>query len=201
MFELYWHCAGQNKTDEAFVEKSLSELHQLLSEPPVGRGLIAKRLGKEGQDIVEQWLSDPDVKAVFPHLLSEGSFLSKNMPQDEGWSPLLVFCQPDSLLAKRLKRVRYGAAWGYCEVPTISAVYEPSNKHILWHETLHLFDVDDCYDYNDPNNGTTCELPDCLMQYAPSSQTVGKWPFLCKKAVEKLRCWPNHAETMDQPKL
>jgi hypothetical protein len=100
---------------------------------------------------------------------------------------ILVCCKDDSKLAKMAKTYVPIAKWGLMNNEVILAVYKLNNKYILWHEVLHLFGVDDCYDYKDPYNGTTCGLDNCLMQYAPSVKTVRKWPFLCEKNIKILQ--------------
>lgn len=68
----------------------------------------------------------------------------------------------------------------------LALVYGSADKYVIWHEALHLLGARDCYDTSDPwqNPGPTCELPNCLMQYAPTSEAVRDWPFLCQNNLD-----------------
>ena len=58
------------------------------------------------------------------------------------------------------------ALWGAEVTGLLATVYrENPDKYIIWHEVLHIFGAEDCYDVSGQN---TCELSTCIMQYAPT---------------------------------
>jgi len=64
-------------------------------------------------------------------------------------------------------------------VADMNAIHAHENRDCCKHETLHLLGAQDHYSTNDL--ATTCELPSCVMQYAPSARTVGERPLLCRR--------------------
>jgi len=183
MLELFWCCVGRGKEDEKFVEESLYELSTLLRKPPVERELVIRALDEKSQSTVERWSENPVIGEGGATFSEACRFLNESIL--EKWQPLFIYCQPDSRLAARIRGAEPGAIWGHSQ-GFISVVYKRSNKFILWHEALHLFRVADC-NLGRRNPGPTCRKKNCLMQYAPTAETVGSWPFLCKKARDQLR--------------
>jgi len=103
---------------------------------------------------------------------------------------LLVYCKAGSKLCIAAKEECERAVWGLTnDYYRISAVYEPNNKYILWHEALHLFGAEDCYELDNPNAGTTCKLEQCIMQYEPREGSVNEWPFICEKNTRKIKAY------------
>ena len=185
MLKLFWHCLDDNNEDRQFISESLKELEKLLEKPIIQVEFKAYQLSKALARIANEILHCPSKESAEPLFVCWVRMVGK-IPRDE-CTPLLICCRPDSEIAKAIKKKVPLALWGYMQNECISAVYKPNNKYILWHEALHLFGMDDCYDYNRPNNGTNCELNNCLMQYEPSAETIGEWPFLCKKNIEILQ--------------
>jgi len=176
-----------SKADQRFVEESLCELSELLKSPPVEIELKAVLLPAKVVQIVESELQNPPQQTEEPFRAYWLTINRKLSPPE--WSPLMVYCKPDSELAMAARKQCPKAIWGYMVDYILSAVYRPGNKYILWHEILHLFDVDDCYLPNDPYAGPTCELPNCIMQYEPLKETVGEWPFLCQENIKRIQAW------------
>lgn len=185
MLKLFWHCLDDNTEDRQFISESLNELEKLLKKPIVQVEFKAYQLSKALARIANEILHCPSKESSGPLFDCWFRMIQKN-PKDK-FSPLLIYCRPDSEIAEAIRKKDYIAQWGYTQNGCISAVYEPNNKYILWHEALHLFDAGDCYCYANPNAGTTCGLTNCLMQYAPTQDSVGEWPFLCKKNIEILQ--------------
>jgi len=185
MLKLFFYCLNMEEAAERFVADSLSELTNLLSQPPVQVEFRSDPLPEKFRN--DKLLSEPCSDILcFCYWCRRICFTILNH------YPLLVYCKPDSKIAQAAIKEDVRAKWGLCnDYYSVSAVYESNNKYILWHETLHLFGVEDCYDQNNPHNGTPCELDDCLMQYAPTSQTVGDWPFLCHKNIKLIQNWNN----------
>jgi len=182
MLEFFWYCFDGNEKDRQFVTESFTELTSLLITKV---NLKATLLDEQSSRIADKVLREPPKDAentLMSYYLDISNKVSRNK-----YTPILVYCRPDSYIAKAIKKNVPLAQWGYTQPSFISAVYNQNNKYILWHEALHLFGALECYDNNNPNHGTTCELPNCLMQYAPTKETVKKWPFLCKKNIKKLK--------------
>ncbi|HUW19437.1 MAG TPA: hypothetical protein VMW16_09055 [Sedimentisphaerales bacterium] len=187
MLKVFWYCLDGNEKDRQFVTESFAELTNLLIISPAKVNLKATLLDEQSAKIADEVLSEPPKDTAEP--LSNCYFdISKKVSRDK-CTPILVYCRPNSYIAEAIRKNQPLAKWGYTQQPYISAVYNQNNKYILWHEALHLFGADDCYDCNNPNSRTTCELRNCLMQYAPTKETVGEWPFLCKENVERIRNW------------
>ena len=98
---------------------------------------------------------------------------------------LVVGCPPDHTLAEMAKQDNPAALWGAAITGFIALTYCPGNQHIVWHEALHTIGAMDCYAL--PDCGPTCEQHNCLMQYAPNNDTVGGWPWLCRRNIDLLR--------------
>lgn len=185
MLKLFWHCLDLSQSDEQFVEKSLCELTVLLQKPSVRIDVEMLRLRQDIIQGVEDVLRNPSLEEKEP--FRQTIFTIRKKFSFSDWSPLLLYCKPNSSIASAAKKQDKNAIWGYMCDYKIAAVYRLNNKYILWHEVLHLFDVCDCYCYFNPNAGTNCDLTNCIMQYAPTPQTVGEWPFLCGKNIKRIR--------------
>jgi len=96
---------------------------------------------------------------------------------------LLVICPRNSNLAISAVNKKPKAVWG-AHAGILSAVYGDYNKYIVWHEALHLLGVKDCYG---SDAGPNCGLRNCIMQYIPTRQSVGNWPFLCGKNIDLIK--------------
>ena len=186
MLKFFWYCLSIGKEEQDFVSDNLVELSNLLKTPPAGITLEAKPLPPSLVEVVESiyesWCNHDLPFSYFCKQIRMklNSLDSKNIP-------LLVYCKCNSKLATAAKKENHLAQWGLMNDDyLISAVYEHCNKYILWHEILHLFDVDDCYPLDDPYARPTC-VPNCIMQYVPNKKNVGKWPFLCKKNIKRIQ--------------
>jgi hypothetical protein len=185
MLKFFWHCLDKSEEDEKFILNSLNELSDLLKKPPVKIELKAMSLPAKIVQIVESELQKPPQQTKEP-FRTYWVTINKKLSLPE-WSPLMVYCKPNSELAMAARKQCPTAVWGCTVDGILSAVYKLGNKYILWHEILHLFGVDDCYLPNNPHTGPTCELPNCIMQYAPSGETVGEWPFLCQENIKRIK--------------
>jgi len=191
MLKLFWYCLDMSEEDQNFVVESLDELKQLLKRPSVEVELKVFPLAQDVVPGVRAELSKPLQKTKDPFSAYYFAIRRKNVPRDK-CTPLMVYCKPSAGIVKAAKKQakeRNGVSprWGYMADDVLSAVYERCNKYILWHEILHLFQVDDCYPLDDPYAGPTCELPNCIMQYEPLKETVGEWPFLCEKNIKRIQ--------------
>jgi hypothetical protein len=191
MLRLFWRCLELDKPTQSFVGEALDELRVLLANPPVELRLQAHPLPDDLGTVLDRYLSSPPLEAKEPFRTCWMRFAEGR--ETGQWAPLLVCCRTDSKLAKAARAQSPNAVWGLFN-ELISAVYNLHNKYILWHEVFHLWGADDCYSKDNPNTGPHCGLPGCIMQYAPTPQTVCTWPFLCPKNVDRVRRWSeNHA--------
>ena len=195
MITIYWHCLGMTEDDQRFVKSALHELAQHLKEEPIKLLISIKRLGDKPDiekqvDAILNRLNDPSytfsncagacANAIQCYFFKEGIF-------KEGVPPkLLLYCRPDSKLAMAAKKQARLPSWGVT-CGSFSAVYKPQNKFIIWHETLHLLGLDECYDENNPDvRRPDCKCEDCIMQYEQPDTWVG--PFsLCDKNIKLLK--------------
>lgn len=188
MLKLFWHCLDANEVDQKFVERTLYELKQLLKNPPAEIGLDAEPLYQQSAELVCSELRNISLKTDRPFALWCASIRPKL--SDLKGTPLLIYSNADSVIAKAAEKENNLAKWGLMNDQfAVSAVYKLGNKYILWHEALHLFDACDCYCYANPNAGPNCELSNCIMQYIPTKKTVGGWPFLCQKNIKRIQAW------------
>jgi hypothetical protein len=66
------------------------------------------------------------------------------------------------------------ARWGFSRSALFAVNYAPPKYRIrnLVHESLHLFDVDDCYHENTGKPVSSCDNPKCIMRYAQSAVSI-----------------------------
>lgn len=182
------------ETDETFVADALNELAHHLNEEPIKLPISIKRLGDEPELTKE-------VDAIL-NRLNEQSYTFSNCAGfvqypffkdgifEEGVPPkLLVYCRPDSHIARAALREKPSAKWG-ATCGSFSAAYPPKDqlkrKFTIWHEAVHLLllrddNRDECYEPYYP-----CECDTCIMQYEPPKKWVGEWS-LCDKIIGFLR--------------
>jgi hypothetical protein len=204
MLKLYWFCATKRKQDEKYVQNSLHELNAFLEMSPTKIRIEVQPLCTDIAKKVNQILEKESFnKKTYPlNILfnNKKEFCPLRELYDKinslsGCMPLVIYCEPTSNIANAIRKTHKIAEWGLTFRDHISAVYEKGNKYILWHEVLHLFGVDDCYDLNNPDGPLKCELNQCIMQYAPQEGNVTPWPFLCKNNIKRLR---EYIGNMDQ---
>ena len=195
MLELFWYCLEMGEEEQIgekeqnLVSDNLDRLSSLLKTPLVGITLETKllppRLVKEVNGVYESWCNhDLPFSFFCKQIRVKLNFVLKDFP-------LLIYCKCNSKLAIAAVKENPLAKWGLTNIHYfVSAVYKPNNEYILWHEALHLFNVDDCYCCNNPDNTrSNCELSNCIMQYKPTKENVREWPFLCQKNIERIQDW------------
>ncbi len=190
MLRLFWHSLDLDEQERSLVAAAIAELRDLLAKPPVEVDLVAQPLCESAAQELEEEFRRPPAGTCNPFRKCWDAFAEGRKVSE--FAPLVVCCRRDSSLAQAARAERPMARWGYSTPPVISAVYKPGNKYILWHEALHLWGADDCYLLANPNAGPQCSLPRCIMQYAPTKETVRPWPFLCQENVELIRCHSAH---------
>lgn len=180
---IFWCCHGLRSVDETFLKESLEELSEILKKY-LDIDLTVTKLNSPQISIVDEKIKAMQIEERCPFNGLIGKLKETEIKKN---FPLLIYCKDDGCLAKAAIQENRQALWGYAYPSELSAIYRRGNKYIIWHEALHLFGADDCYDAQSPNNGTTCELSNCLMQYAPAKDNVGDWPFVCEGNILKLK--------------
>jgi hypothetical protein len=187
---LYWHCLDLGQQEEEETRNWLDELRQLLAQPPTQADLCVSNVPSDISEVFDMELRrcpitpqpmERYLDAIITKLGHSYSDLWK-------WTPLLVRCLEDSPIALAAKKENPLAEWGIA-LGLWAVVYAMNNKYIIWHESLHLYTAEDCYCRENPEGPTTCELPGCIMQYAPCEGKVAPWPFLCRKNLDHVRSY------------
>ncbi len=178
----YYCTLGLDERHDEFLRNSMDELFRHLSDSPMGFDCPFHELVIEHRTILSDVLEERnDIFEFFALSLSK---IRKKVRQI---SRLFILCPTESKIAYLAKKECPNAVWGFSNTQ-VSATYSLNNKYIVWHELLHLFEVDDCH-CGPEKPGPTCELTNCIMQYAPTPQTVGEWPFLCQKNIKRIQSW------------
>ena len=173
---IFWLNLGGNPEAVRFVSAAMQELTAILASPPLGLNIAADELPATIIAVIASHLEVGNLDGCIAAIQSQAN--------SEPFG-VTVFCDPTHPAASAAqKRVRH-ARWGLSLQGVLSLTYVTGNKYALWHETLHLLGAQDHYD--PATFRGTCELPSCLMQYAPSSQVIGDQPFLCSQTLEILR--------------
>lgn len=220
MITIYWHCLETKASDqdEKFVAGALDQLTQHLMVEPIKLSIRIKRLddqpklAKEIDAILnklnEQSYTFCNCAAEIIHRIScffaGGSHLGKTVPV----ARLLVYCSPDTQIAKAALRKEpsnlWGSMWPFKTPAPITgilgalpgcfaAAYRPNNKTNICHEALHMLGVDECYDPV-TKEGTCEKAPGCIMGYGSPEKTCENWPFLCDNNIRILQELAKRAE-------
>jgi len=190
---IYYHCLDMTPDDEKFVADSLKELAQHLKEDPIRLLVSIRTLTDEpsvAKGVHEKLNQLNDQSCSFSRCAAD---IVTALPIGKDFAArLLVYCRPDSYIANAARREKASACWG-ATCGLFSAVYNHDNKFTIWHEVVHLLlvrhdDLDECYEPYPPYaKKGDCDCESCLMQYAPSEETVGEWPCLCDKVIKLLQ--------------
>jgi hypothetical protein len=196
MITIYWYC-HETPNDEKFVADSLKELAQNLRKEPIKLDIGVERLAgdrklTEKTDAILKKFSNQSYRICDCDADITDVFHQFRLIDTTRMSRLLVYCRPDSGIAKAAKRQAPWALWGGTS-GCLAAVYKHNNKFTIWHEAVHLLlsrsdERDECYEPYPPYaKKCDCDCEPCLMQYAPSEETIGEWPSLCTKVIELLQ--------------
>ena len=179
---IYWRCLEARESDEEFVERSLKQLEENLRNKPTEFVIeCAKLEDKEAEKVIRD-LTDPSVE--FVDKVSDLSLYFLEQSDATRLPGLVVCCQRGSLIAQQARSTNPLAQWGG-KLGRLALVWQPDNRHLIWHETLHLLGAEDCYD-DETTEGTCEKEPQCIMQYAPTEESVALWPeCLCVGTVSQ----------------
>lgn len=183
MKKTYYCCLNLEERYDNFLRQSMDQLSHYLSCPPVEVNYSFHELSIDSKNEVLNTLEQQDdIYGFFSLTLFS---IRKRLGQV---SRLFILCSPDDKIATLAKKECPNALWGVSNTQ-VSATYDLDNKFIIWHEALHLLGADDCYDLSKGDRGPNCECKKCIMQYEPTKYTVGEWPFLCDRNIDRIRKW------------
>ena len=170
--DFYWH-ALHGDNDAALLRGWVDVLAERLRAADVGLDLHAAPLPADVGEAIVDALAYGDLNGCVEACRSAEVEIERRGVR------VSVYCNPESAAARAARGRLPHALWGISIVGTLSLTYCQGNPFAFWHETLHLLGAQDHYSTDDL--ATTCELPSCVMQYAPSDRTVGERPFLCRR--------------------
>jgi hypothetical protein len=181
MRKTYYYCYDMPEKKD-WLRQSMNELSKYLAMPPTWINYTFFELSEEYVPDIHKILETP--RESFHSL--QDRIVEYFAKKPEMIAYLLVICSQDSILTEMALRADPVAKWGATLRP-IALAYHTCDKYTTWHETFHLLGAEDCYDRDKDNDGPNCDLSNCIMQYVPTSQFVGGWPFLCQKNIQKVQ--------------
>lgn len=171
---ILWHAIG-NEAGAEFVDSAMRELLDILrdSQPPL-------KIGGEPLDQSDETLGIAINALNYGDLDGCVRAIQKNRKLDRSRRiGLLVHCLPTHPAAIAARKRLPHARLGISVAGSLSLAYAFDNKHLLWHEALHLLGAQDHYDRETLQ--PSCELPTCLMRYAPTASVIAGEHFLCQR--------------------
>jgi len=194
MITIYWYCY-EAPHDEEFVKDSLNEMAEHLKKEPIKLKVTIKSLRDEPElekEAIAQLnkFHDPLYKHADYSSYITFILLRRSLTTNTRRSSLFVYCNPESYIAVSLIKQAHSPSWGVTVNP-VAFVYKLENKYkhgkwIIWHESLHLLGVDECYDVNTLTRNTDCDCETCIMQYEPSEKWQGEFS-LCNQNIHQLQ--------------
>ena len=98
---------------------------------------------------------------------------------------VFAYCRGDEDFVAVARAQNPDAEWGVALPGVFALAWMPANKHLIWHEALHLLHAQDCYDQC---GRATCEDPRCVMQYEPTATNCGGGLSVCSANIERIGC-------------
>lgn len=176
---LYYVNLGLPPRDGNTFEAALKELPGVLQQAPLEAEITVQRLAGKAMEQVTSILNTTN------HPLHEVNVALYQALHRQGFKDAL-FAVGCPRIHPVLWAVATNGIWGTSfQGGPLAVCWEVPDKFIVWHEVLHLLGADDCYD--ESTHARTCELANCIMQFEPTSASVGGWPFLCKRVLGRLR--------------
>ncbi|HEY1378354.1 MAG TPA: hypothetical protein VGF55_16265, partial [Gemmataceae bacterium] len=174
-------CSLRTDVDLPVMTGYMTELAELLAKPPASIDVRVHAL--EEVDIAV--ISRLESLTILDDIAEE---VTGHLGPKYGHVRTVILSNEDHPFAIAALRAKPNAIWG-CACGCVAFVYGSSEKHVVWHEALHLLGATDCYDTDRPelNPGPICEVPNCIMQYVPDPVAVGRWPFLCERNLRFVR--------------
>jgi hypothetical protein len=175
---IFYHVVGIDPDEESGFINAVTRLPQILVRPPLGVEIQVRPLPTQAYGVVESIASG----CSLPEGISDARFELLDVPGCRTF--IVTACRNDHPLAQLARKGNPKAVWG-ATCGRFALVYNLGNPYGVWHEALHLLRAQDCYAADD--HGPTCELQNCIMQYAATHETVGDWPFLCAPNCDRVR--------------
>ena len=171
MIKIYWHSLFPST--ENFFETALEELRLKLKEsyPQI-------------PDVYFEPVSDAEVRYVSrDETYQRGGLLDEQSLNPLQAKRLVVICQGNEPFVLTAKEANPMASWGAAIQGEYALIWEPNNKYLIWHETLHILYAMDSYD---KNRQTTCEEPRCIMQWEPTAENCGGDLYICEGNIKRI---------------
>ena len=184
--KIYGHCIGVSESDEKFLADALDHLAHNLYRAPVKVTMVVEKLPESLAAKIHPHISEPEKLAHIAAAVAE-EIDEELAPKHGGFVPgLLIFCQKTHPLAKSARKANPSAQWG-ATCGRLAVVWARDNEKVIWHEALHILGVSDCYNGN-TLEGTCEKEPGCIMQYAPTDDSVADCPdCLCRGTADRLQ--------------
>jgi hypothetical protein len=166
------------------IEDFAMELGPLLGNPTIQvEKLVGDRQG-EVQRLVarEQSLSELNMDVLHSLISWKAGSRAGGLVKDR----LVIVTTHNSRLAQRALQANPLALWGVAFEGGVLGIVYCKSRGVCWHEVLHLFNATDCYEVANPYV-VTCEMPNCLMQYAPPESPASEALQLCAENVAAVR--------------
>ena len=181
---IYWYKIEGWESQESFLGDSLEELQENLRGKPTQIEIICEKLGDENVASIIPKLMDSAVD--LDNKIEDLTLHFRKQSAPDKLPGLILCCPANSLIAQQVRSRNPLAQWGG-KLGRLALVWQTGNKHLIWHEALHLLGAEDCYD-GESTEGNCEKEPRCIMQYAPTEKSVAPWPeCLCLGTVSRLR--------------
>jgi hypothetical protein len=176
---ILWHCFPQDSGAAESVSNALTELTRWIkSEYAVAVETIQADI--ETAKAIEQIFTSQ--KAC----MWADAYLQFQLARSIRTSNAVVYCPSAPGVRDAALSNNPGALFG-ASIGQLAIVYSPDNVPLIWHETLHTFGAEDCYDELSKKRKRACDRPTCLMQWDVNVNTCGRSPTVCEQVHEKLQ--------------
>jgi len=179
--DTYYLTLGIDSNYDKWIEDCLNQFSSYIAEPPINIDYYFSPIPEELKIEVSELTHQNSLETCSAIIMDKMIDRLNCIPN------LIILCSPTHHLAKLSKTALETALWGICCEEWLSIIYHLDNEYLVWHEVLHLFGADDCYDLTINHRGPTCKLPNCIMQYEATKDNVGEYPFLCQSNIEKIK--------------
>lgn len=181
MGRTYYCCLDLDAQHEQFLRESMDELSRYMTQQLIGVAHTFEELPRTQMGTISQ---------AFDSCSSFGGILVAFVKHRTSISRLLVLCSPLSKITGLVKAHCPSCVWGATQSDIgLALAYPPDGdpyaKYTIWHEALHLLGAEDCYRL--PDEGPTCGLPNCIMQYAHPAHGYGQGLPLCRANIELVK--------------
>ncbi|MFW5872082.1 MAG: hypothetical protein ACOCUT_03160 [bacterium] len=179
MFEIIFDSVRDDFTPEHFEElyrRNMTKLKEVI-------GPTKFRFTKNLEVDLRRIIKSEDFRDVHELIVS----ISDAFDESYNLSRFLIALPQDSDAARLSLKNNPNAKWGGV-IGSCGFVYGPVTDELILHETLHIFDADDCYMFSDVGfNDLTCGHSNCIMQYDPNKASLQSQEWICQPNVRKIQ--------------